>query len=126
VPTVPSCAEAAPLLIFRLDPQPWEGMFNWLRRRRLSPDARKRLLILAARSEEAIIETHVGNLLDLLDELGDEVDLDRALTIYAEMMSLDESHASSVTNRLLARLESPDRGRHSPGRFRNVFRDGGR
>lgn len=95
-------------------------MFNWIRRRRLSPDARKRLLLVAARSEENIIETHVANIIDMLQMMGDEVELDRALELYAEMMSLDDSRASTVTNRLLARLDSPDgRGRRPR---RNAFK----
>ena len=100
-------------------------MFNWLRRRRLSPDARKRLLLVAARAEEAIVETHVLNLLDLLESLEDEIDLDRAIEIYSEMMGLEEARASTVTNRLLARLEgpAPRTGRGSSTRFRDVFRE---
>jgi hypothetical protein len=101
-------------------------MFNWIRRRRLSADARRKLLLVAARSEEAIVETHVANILDLLDSLGEEVDLDHALELYAEMMSLDDSRASTVATRLLARLEArstrpADDGRNH--RFRNIFRD---
>ena len=34
-------------------------MLDWLRRRRLSAEAKRKLLIVAARSEEAVIETHV-------------------------------------------------------------------
>ena len=102
-------------------------MFNWLRRRRLSTNARKRLLLVTARAEEAIAETHVANIIDLLETLGDEVDLDRGIELYVEMMSLDEGMAAAVTNRLLARfddssLATPPEG----GRFRNVFRDRGR
>lgn len=99
-------------------------MFNWLRRRRLSGTARRKLLIVSARSEEAIVETHVENVLDLLDTLEGDVDLDRGLELYAEMMSLDETLASTVTNRVLARVGSPpsraaaERAR----RFENVFR----
>lgn len=81
-------------------------MFNWLRRRRLSPEARKRLLLIAARAEEAILQTHVANLVDLFDALGDEVDLDRGFELYAEMMSLDEDEMVKVSTRLLASLES--------------------
>jgi hypothetical protein len=94
-------------------------MFNWLRRRRLSAGARKRLLVVTARSEEAIVETHVSNLVDLLETLGDEVDFDRGVELYTEMMSLDETLATTVANRLLARLEAPQ---DESGRFRNVFR----
>jgi hypothetical protein len=94
-------------------------MFNWLRRRRLSASAQKKLMILTARAEEAIVVTHVSNLLELLDTLEDEVDLDRGLELYVEMMSLDEQMAATVSTRLLAQLESP--GPDEP-RFRNVFR----
>ena len=38
-------------------------MFNWLRRRRLSAAAQKKLMILHARAEEAVITTHVSNIL---------------------------------------------------------------
>jgi hypothetical protein len=96
-------------------------MFDWLRRRRISSGARKKLMVLQARAEEAIIETHVSNLLEMLHALEDEIEVDRGLEIYAEMMSLDEGLEETVTNRLLARLEGPlERG---GGRFRSVFRE---
>lgn len=102
-------------------------MFNWLRRRRLSANARKKLLLVAARAEEAVVETHVSNLIDLLETLGDEVDLDRGIEIYAEMMALDETLAGTVTNRLLARLEGPARrGGRDAGRYKDIFREGRR
>jgi len=98
-------------------------MFNWLRRRRLSAGARKRLLLVAARAEEAVIETHVANLIDLLETLGNEIDFDRGVEMYVEMMSLNETIAVAVTNRLLARLESPEEpAPHQRSRFRDVFR----
>lgn len=96
-------------------------MFNWIRRRRLSPEARQRLLLVAARAEEAIVETHVSNLLDMLDTLDGEIELDRAVELYAEMMSLDELRAETVTNRLLSRLETPGGRGARPRRSRNVF-----
>ncbi len=102
-------------------------MFNWLRRRRLSAGARKRMLLVSARAEDAIIETHVSNILDLLVNVGDEVDLDRGVELYVEMMSLDETLAATVTSRLLARFEDPDA--HLPRgarRFKDVFRNEGR
>lgn len=100
-------------------------MFKWLLRKRLSGEARRKLLIAAARSEEAVVETHVSNALELLEDLGDEVDLDRGIELYLEMMGLEDPLASTVTNRVLANLESTSprgvvvRGR----RFENVFRD---
>lgn len=98
-------------------------MFNWLRRRRLSAEARRRLLIVAARSEEAIIETHVANALELLRSVGNEVDLDRGIELYIEMMSLSEELAATVTNRILARVEQPElHGSKQRGRrFENAF-----
>jgi hypothetical protein len=93
-------------------------------RRRLSAESRKRLLLVAARAEEALVETHVANLLDLIETLEGEVDLDRAIEIYAEMVSLEESRATTVTNRLLARLENPRDRAGRPRTFRNVFKGG--
>jgi hypothetical protein len=102
-------------------------LFNWLKRRRLSADARKKLLIVTARAEEAIVETHVTNLLDLLETLGEEVDLDRGIELYVEALTLDEQLAAAVTNRLLARLENASqRGIRQAHRFRHVFKDGRR
>lgn len=95
-------------------------MFKWLRRRRLSANAQKKLMILHARSEEAIIVAHVNNLLDLIDTLAGEVELDRAIELYAEMMSLDEAQAETVTTRLLAQIDNPSA---RTGRYRNVFRE---
>jgi hypothetical protein len=103
-------------------------MLNWLRRPRLSANARRKLLIVAARSEEAIVETHVSNALDLLEALGDEVDLEHGLELYREMIPIGDSMASIVMNRILARLEAlPDQGGKGSrsARFRDVFREGG-
>ena len=98
-------------------------MFNWLRRRRLSADAQKKLMIFAARAEEEIVEAHVGNLMDLMDTLGNEIDLDTAIDIYVNrIMSMDESLAATVTNRLLAQLENPRDGARKGG-FRDVFKE---
>lgn len=103
-------------------------MFNWLRGRRLSKEARKKLLVMQARAEEAIIETHVANVLDLLELLGTEIDAERALEEYGSMMPMDEVIAAAVTNRFLARTHgpAPERrpARGGGRRFENVFRDG--
>jgi hypothetical protein len=98
-------------------------MFNWLTRKRLSAEARRKLLLLSARAEEALIETHVSNLLDLLHTLGEEVDLDRGIEIYAEMVSLDDSLGAMVTNRLLTRLENlSEKGGREARRYKHIFR----
>jgi hypothetical protein len=102
-------------------------MFDWLRRRRLSNEAKRKLLIVAARSEEAVIETHVQNVLDMLDMLGGEVDVDRALELYGEMLPMDEHVAATVTNRVIARHDSPAPSRRDGGRggrFSGAFREG--
>jgi len=100
-------------------------MFDWLRRRRLSPEARRKLLLVAARADEALIETHVSNLLDLIETLNDEVGLDRAVELYAQVMSLDETRAATVANRLLSRLDGGGRGTRAVRRRRrrNAFRE---
>ena len=102
-------------------------MLDWLRRRRLSAEAKRKLLIVAARSEEAVIETHVANVLDMLDILHDEIDVDRALELYAEMLPMDEHVAATVANRVIARHDAPNARRPAEGRrFADVFRDQGR
>lgn len=104
-------------------------MFDFLRRRRLSAEAKRKLLIVAARSEEAIIETHVANVLDMFDILGDEVDIDRALELYGEMLPMDEHVAATVANRVIARHDAPGgrrRGATDGRRFADIFRDQGR
>ncbi|MGH7458823.1 MAG: hypothetical protein ACREKN_07070 [Longimicrobiaceae bacterium] len=93
-------------------------MFNWVRRRRLGKDARRKLLIALARAEETLVETHVDNVFELMDLLGGEIDLNRGIELYVEAMSLQESLASTVANRVLARLGGSD----SPV-FRNVFNE---
>jgi hypothetical protein len=100
-------------------------MFDWLRRRRLSNEAKRKLLIAAARAEEAIVETHVANVLDLMQLLGGEVDVDRGLELYHEMLPMEEHISTTVTNRVLARDESAAVPAAASGRrFENVFRDG--
>jgi hypothetical protein len=97
-------------------------MFGWLRRRRLSTEARRKLLILQARAEEAVVATHVDNLLELLRTLRGDVDLDRGIELYMQMMELDEQLAETVSNRLLARLGgTPREPGDRPRRFQNVF-----
>lgn len=98
-------------------------MLDWLRRRRLSAEAKRKLLIVAARSEEAVIETHVANVLDMLEILGDEIDVDRALELYSEMLPMDEHVSATVANRVIARHDAPGRQK---GRYTDVFRDPGR
>jgi len=98
-------------------------MLKWLRRKRLSAEGKRRLLLAIARSEEAVVELHVANILELRRALRDEVDLDRAVDLYVEMMSLSEGRAANVTNRLFARVEEDEAAPHGR-RFENVFSRG--
>lgn len=96
-------------------------MLGWLKKRKLGESARKKLMIAMARAEDALIETHVSNILDVAAALEGEVEIDRAAALYLDRIELDEDLAGSVTNRLLARLdtyESPARGGRT--RFRRV------
>lgn len=81
------------------------------RRRKLPDDVRRRFLILAARAEEAVIDTHVDQLLEILRQLGDDLDVDRLLELYIDTLELPEPLALAVSNRLLARLDVSAAGR---------------
>jgi len=81
-------------------------VLGWLRRKRLSEAARRRLVIALARAEEDVVEAHVGNALDLFDAIGDEVSFDRALEMYLDAMDVAEPRASIVARRVMARLEA--------------------
>ncbi|CAN5276184.1 hypothetical protein BH24GEM2_BH24GEM2_13750 [soil metagenome] len=101
-------------------------MLNWLRRRRLSDETRRKLLLTAARAEEAVIETHVTHALNLLRTLAGEVDPERGIEIYVELLGLGEPLAGAVSTRVLARLEQGEAAPTARGgrRFENIFREG--
>jgi hypothetical protein len=52
--------------------------------------------------------------------LGEEIDVDRAIELYGEMLPMDDHVAATVANRVISRHENPGRG---GGRFKEVFRD---
>jgi hypothetical protein len=103
-------------------------MFDWLRRRRLSAEAKRKLLIVAARSEEALVETHVANVLELLEVLAAEVDVERGIELYSELLPMDEHQLAMVTNRVMARhgqpAARPQLRTTGPRRYQDIFRDG--
>jgi len=92
-------------------------VFGWLRRRRLSEKTRRKLLVALARADEALIETHVQNALDVIKAVGDEVPLERALDLYLDALEPNETRAAIVARRVLARIESGDA---APARSRPV------
>lgn len=101
-------------------------MFGWLRRRRLSEKSRRKLLVALARADEALIETHVQNALDLIEAVSDEVPLERALDLYLDALEPNETRAAIVARRVLARIESGDAApaRNHPARpLRRVLED---
>ncbi|MBI4543799.1 MAG: hypothetical protein HY703_01225 [Gemmatimonadetes bacterium] len=85
----------------------------------MSEEGRRRLLIALARAEEAVVETHVRNALEVVSAIGDELPLDRALDVYLEALEPTEPRASIVARRVLARLES---GQAAAARVRNSRR----
>lgn len=93
-------------------------VLRWLKRRRLSDPARRRLLIALARAEEELVDTHVRNALHVYAAVSDELPLDRALEVYLEALDPGEPRSSIVARRVLARLEGGTR--RKPRRVREA------
>src|SRR5262245_2562235 len=83
-------------------------LFDWLKRKRLSDEGRRRLLVALAKAEEAILETHVRNALDVIATVGDELPLDRVLELYLEALEPMDGRQEIIARRVLARLEGED------------------
>ncbi|HEY8468013.1 MAG TPA: hypothetical protein VIL18_00155 [Longimicrobiales bacterium] len=99
-------------------------MLRWLWRRRQREQAgRKRLLIALARAEEALIETHVANVLEIIDAVGDEIPLDRLLDLYLDALEPSEPRATIIARRVLARLEMGEEARGGRPRRRPRSRE---
>jgi hypothetical protein len=79
-------------------------VLDFFRRRRLSEDGQKRLSVALARAEKALIETHVDNALDVIEAVGDEMALDRALEVYLEALEENDQRAEIIARRVLTRL----------------------
>lgn len=79
-------------------------VLDFFRRRRLGDDAQKRLVVALARAEETIIETHVENALDVIEAIGDEMPLDRALEVYLEALEENDQRAEIIARRVMSRL----------------------
>ena len=83
-------------------------VFDWLKRRKLSEEGRRRLLVALAKAEEAVLEAHVRNALDVIAIVGDELPLDRVLELYLEALEPGDGRAEVIARRVLARLEGDD------------------
>jgi hypothetical protein len=73
-------------------------------RRKLEPDAERRLRLAQARAEESIVRTHVDNALMFVDTLAQDLSFDRAIDTYVREMSIPEPLASVVATRTLVVL----------------------
>lgn len=79
-------------------------VIGFFRRRRLSDEGQKRLAIALARAEKTIIDTHVENALDVIEAVGDEMELERALEVYFEALEDNPQRAEIIARRVLTRL----------------------
>ena len=79
-------------------------VLDFFRRRRLTDDGQKRLAVALARAEASIIEAHVDNALDVIEAIGDEMPLDRALEVYLDALEENDQRAEIIARRVLSRL----------------------
>jgi hypothetical protein len=72
--------------------------------RKLSSAAERRLQLAQARAEEAIVRTHVDNVLIFVDTLAEEMPFNRAIDSYIRVMGVPEPLASTIATRALVAL----------------------
>jgi hypothetical protein len=77
-------------------------VFGWLRRRSAEEKGKRRLLIAMARAEEALIDAHVTNVLNVQEAVGPELTFDKVLQLYLDSMERDEMRAAVVARRAMA------------------------
>jgi hypothetical protein len=70
----------------------------------LSQNARKRVELAVAVSQEKLLAAHVDHALDLIALVDRQVSFTDALEIYARLLRLDEDEARNITTRTLAIL----------------------
>jgi hypothetical protein len=97
-------------------------VLDWIKGRRQSGEERRRKLLLAlARAEEALVETHVRNALELHDALEDDLSLEDALATYLDALVPSRTEAEIVARRVLTRAQI-----HVPASAVNEHRGGSR
>jgi hypothetical protein len=79
-------------------------VMRFLRRRRLSATAERRLLTVLARCEQEVVNTHVQNALDVIEAVGEEMTPARAVDLYLDELDVDEPEATMVATRVLSTL----------------------
>lgn len=80
------------------------AIFSRLRRRirgRVQEDLRHRINLAAARTEDALLETHIENALVFIKALGDEASEPEAVELYLDTMGVDEGLGDVIYNRAL-------------------------
>jgi hypothetical protein len=96
----------------QVDQHPLSPMLRFLKRlfperifrRKLEPEAERRLRLAQARAEESTIRTHVDNALMFVDTLAEDLTFDRAIDTYVREMAIPEPLASVVATRTLVVL----------------------
>jgi hypothetical protein len=83
-------------------------MLKWLRRRRLSEAGERRLLIAMARAEDELLRAHVQNAIEVMEAVGNELPMGRALELYLDEMEIDEPQSTIIAQRVLARREEEE------------------
>lgn len=79
-------------------------VLDFFRRKRLSEEGQKRLVVALARAEETIIQAHVDNALYVIEAVSDELPLERVLEVYLETLESNPQRAEMIARRVLSRL----------------------
>lgn len=83
-------------------------VLEFFRRRKLSDEAEKRLVVALARAEESIIAAHVESALGVIAAMGADMPLDRVLEMYLDALEDNPRRAEIVARRVLSRLNYGD------------------
>lgn len=79
-------------------------VLDFFRRRKLSEEGEKRLVVALARAEDAIIEAHVECALDVIETMGNDMSIERVLETYLDALEENPQRAEIVARRVLSRL----------------------
>ena len=79
-------------------------VLEFFKRKKLSDEGEKRLVVALARAEENIIEAHVECALDVIETVGDELPMDRVLELYLDGLEDNPRRAEIIARRVLSRL----------------------
>ena len=83
-------------------------VLEFFKRRKLSDEGEKRLVVALARAEENIIEAHVECALDVIEAVGEELPIDRVLELYLDGLEDNPRRAEIIARRVLSRLNNDD------------------